>query len=319
VLDDLKEYLRRQTQERARLLQALGREQRQRLLELLIEDFFAGQRRTLMKWATLTGQSAQVDTGYIAQHMASVCLGVPGQGFKGKGVDLVDHTEVKSAAILGGVDRPRWNHNMGTLASDLKREAKGLDPAWASYLVTAPNVFYVLFDRVVGEADDDEDRRAALRVRAWCVDAKQDLAWRDLLERFVNGRTGDQYNLQLHPPVGYDDDIVVNTLGNLDFSDVKVLEARFRMPEATSGSVEIEWVKELPDSIRPVPGRTTPDEWKRGARPSRLEEASGRRADESVDLDELFPGLDLHAQLETADPVAPVVDELEPEPYSEEE
>lgn len=114
--------------------------------------------------------------------MASVTLGIPGQGFKGKGLDLVDESEVKSAALLGGVDRPRWNHDLGTVASDARRARRGLPPKWASYLIS-PQVFYVLFDPVHSAQLDSKGR--ALRVRAWCLDAQRDDAWRDLLERFV--------------------------------------------------------------------------------------------------------------------------------------
>jgi len=60
--------------ERRRRLRRLASGDKKRLLETLIGDFFVGQRATLLKWNALTGQSAQIDTGYIAQHMASVVL-----------------------------------------------------------------------------------------------------------------------------------------------------------------------------------------------------------------------------------------------------
>jgi hypothetical protein len=219
--------------ERRARLQALTRDQRRLLLEELISDFFVDQRQVLLKWSALTGQSAQIDTGYIAQHIASVTLGEPGQGFKGKGVDLADGGEVKSAALLSGVDRPRWNHDMGTLASDEDRSKRGLDPKWKTYL-EAPRIFYVLFDRAA-TAD------GKLRVRAWCVDPKRDDGWRDLFERFVQERSPSRYNLQLHPPIGRDDSLVVNTLGNLDFEELKVFEAVFGLPER-SEDFAVEWV-----------------------------------------------------------------------------
>jgi hypothetical protein len=36
----------------------------------------------------MTGQSALIETGYIAQHLASLLLAIPGQGFRGKGIDM---------------------------------------------------------------------------------------------------------------------------------------------------------------------------------------------------------------------------------------
>lgn len=302
---EMEELIRAQTEDRFARLQELDGQQRTALIELLITDFFVTLRRTLAKWATLTGQSAQIDTGYIAQHMASVTLGIPGQGFKGKGLDLVDESEVKSAALLGGVDRPRWNHDLGTLASDADRARRGLSPKWATYL-TSPQVFYVLFDPVHAEQLDPQGRE--LRVRAWCLDAQRDGAWRDLLERFIKNRTPGQYNLQLHPPVAYDDDIVVNTLGNLDMADVKVFEARFIVPSDPLKPLEgVNWLKPLPDSVLPVEGRTRGSPYVKGLHPSRLEGAA--EAGELKALDDLFPGLGLEGAIEAADPAAPLRDE----------
>lgn len=283
---EVENALRRAGEFRRRLLTTLTPEQRLSLLEALFVDFFVEQWRVLLKWAALTGQSAQIDTGYIAQHVASLVLAEPGQGFKGKGVDLLDGTEVKSASILSGVDRPRWNHNMGTLEQDAVRARKEppQSPTWTEYL-GVPTAFYLLFDRVVADGD-----AIVLRVRAWCIDAQKDKAWRDLLSRFVAGRTGRQYNLQLHPPVGYDDDLVVNTLGSLEFGGAKILEARI-FGLADAAEFRVEWVLSPPDVVRPTTGRTRPLPYSRDRdRPSRLSSA----ADVLPDLDtlaELLPEL----------------------------
>lgn len=286
--DDVEIALRRAVELRRNILREIGASDRQVLLEHLFEDFFVTQRATLLKWAALTGQSAQVDTGYIAQHVASIVLAEPGQGFKGKGLDLADGSEVKSAAILSGVDRPRWNHNMGTPSGDDQRRLRGLEPQWQSYL-SAPYVFYLLFDRV---RDPQLGSTVILRVRAWCVAAQQDIAWRDLLTRFIEGRAPKQYNLQLHPPVGYDDSIVVNTLGNLDMSPVKMLEARM-----TGLNVEdtfaIEWVQPPPATPYPITGRCLAlDYGGRGARPSRLNTAADVAPDFAA-IARLLPSVDI--------------------------
>lgn len=268
--------------ERRRRLSLLDIADRKRLIEELIEDFFVVQRATLLKWSALTGQSAQIDTGYIAQHMASVVLAEPGQGFKGKGVDLANGGEVKSAAVLSGVDRPRWNHNMGTPIDDRKRASRGLGPKWQAY-VDAPLVFYVLFDR-------DAEESSRLRVRAWCVDTQQDEDWRDLVIRFVEARGPDQYNLQLHPPIGYADDVVVNTLGNLDFVETKVFEVTFSVPITTDESLNLGWVMEPSDAYRA--GRTRKLEYGgRGARPSRIEGIDSHTLDDEAVIKRLFSSL----------------------------
>jgi hypothetical protein len=201
----------------------------------------------------LSPDSRRKSTPGIAQHVALIVLQEPGQGFKGNGLDLSDGSEVKSAAILSGVDRPRWNHEVGTLASDVDRRRRGEPPKAQNYL-KAPIIFYLLFDRLVDGVDDGQ---LVLRVRAWVVDAQNDRARRDLVARFVETRTPRKYNLQLHPPVGYDDSFVVNTIGNLDMADVKVLEAR--MTGLDPGErFHVEWVQKPAERVQPVSGRCTP-------------------------------------------------------------
>lgn len=248
---------------RRKILKSLTYEQKVILLEDLFVDLFGHQHVMLQRWAALTGQSAQVDTGYIAQFVASIVLGQPGQGFRGKGDDLADGSEVKSAANISGVDRPRWNHNLGSLADDAHRRSRGLPTAGEVYL-GVPYMFYLLVDRPHGVSDP-----APFRIRAWCIDAQQDGDWRALFETFLSSRAGRTYNFQLHPPVGYDDDVVVNTLGNLDFSDVLVFDARLSLADRDRPVTE--WYVPLPEQVFPVLGRTRALPYGgRGARPTRL-------------------------------------------------
>lgn len=238
----------------------------------------------MQKWAALTGQSAQVDTGYIAQFVASIVLQIPGQGFRGKGDDLADGSEVKSAANVSGVDRPRWNHNLGTLAQDAKRKAEGKPTAGDEYL-SSPHVFYLLADR---SASDTRVPRA-IRIRGWLVDAQRDQDWRSLLIEYLESRKPGQYNLQLHPPVGWDDDVVVNTLGNLDFAEVLLFDAS--VLHGANGAVSVEWKVELPENSIPVTGRTQRVPYGgRTARPSRLTDAGDLVAD-IARLPRLFPDI----------------------------
>jgi hypothetical protein len=265
------------------ILGSLTYEQRVILLEDLFVDLFGHQHVMLQRWAALTGQSAQVDTGYIAQFVASIVLGEPGQGFRGKGDDLADGSEVKSAANISGVDRPRWNHNLGSLADDDLRRSRGLSTAGDEYL-SVPYMFYLLVDRPHGVSNP-----APIRIRAWCIDAQQDTDWRTLFETFLASRAGRTYNFQLHPPVGYDDDVVVNTLGNLDFSDVLVFDARLSL--ADRNRPEIDWYVPLPTRVLPVAGRTRALPYGgRSARPSRLTDAADVVLG-TDDLGALFPGV----------------------------
>ncbi len=270
---------------RRAILAPLSRGQRMSLLEELFIDLFGASHVTLQKWGALTGQSAQVDTGYIAQFIASIVLGEPGQGFRGKGDDLADGSEVKSAANISGVDRPRWNHNMGKITDDAKRRADG-KPTSSEVYLSAPHLFYLLVDRPVGELISDEP--VPFRIRAWCLDAQQDEAWRDLVTRYVAQRSASQYNLQLHPPVGYDDDVVVNTLGNLDFADVLLFDARLSLTDRSTPSVT--WFKELPENFLPIVGRTKPLKYGDPMRPSHLTDAGDLVADATV-IAEHFPQL----------------------------
>lgn len=266
--------LQRDEQRAARLqaietnLRVLSAGQRRTLIEDLISDFFVDARATLVKWSKITGQSAQIDTGYIAQHLASMVLQTPGQGFKGKGVDLVDGSEVKSASIVSGVDRPRWNHNMGTVGDDRKREASGTKTKGFVYLNETPFLFYVLFDRVHDEVGVPTSR---LRVRCWCVNAGIDEAWRYLFSRYLETREGNTYNLQLHPPVGYDDSIVVNELGNLDMANCLVLDVRFQLP-SLGEKVHADWQVAKLDIPRDFDSACVERPYIPGGRPSRLED-----------------------------------------------
>lgn len=269
--------------QRRDLLQSLTLQQQTILLEKLFMEFFGDLHTTLQKWAALTGQTAHVDTGYIAQFVASIVLKEPGQGFRGKGDDLADGSEVKSAAIISGVDRPRWNHNMGTPAQDRDREKKGKDLASDEYL-ESPYLFYLLADR----SASDTNVPRAIRIRGWLIDAQKDRDWRALLLRYQDQKAEGQYNLQLHPPVAYDDDIVVNTLGNLDFAEVLVFDARV-LRSAEDASPTVHWVKPLEDDVVPQMGRTRAIAYGgRGARPSRLTGASDLVADIAV-VAHLFP------------------------------
>ncbi len=98
----------------AGILAALSHNQRMELAKELLNEQVSMQRIKLNHWSTITAQSAQIDTGYIAQHLVSLQTQIPGQGMRGKGDDLSDGSEVKSANFLDSLDKkgavaPRWN------------------------------------------------------------------------------------------------------------------------------------------------------------------------------------------------------------------
>lgn len=102
------------------VLKILTREQRMQLAKCLIEEQVIRQRSLLSHWSTITAQSSMIDTGYIAQHLVSLQTQIAGQGMRGKGDDLCDGSEVKSANFLDSLDKngataPRWNFTAVTV------------------------------------------------------------------------------------------------------------------------------------------------------------------------------------------------------------
>lgn len=102
------------------ILKLLSYEQRKQLAKSLIEEQIVKQRLLLSNWSTITAQSSMIDTGYIAQHLVSLQTQIAGQGMRGKGDDLCDGSEVKSANFLDSLDKngataPRWNFMANTI------------------------------------------------------------------------------------------------------------------------------------------------------------------------------------------------------------
>lgn len=82
------------------ILTTLSLEDRKNLAMQLLQEQVIEQREKLNYWSTITAQSSQIDTGYIAQHLVSLQTQIAGQGMRGKGDDLCDGSEVKSANFL---------------------------------------------------------------------------------------------------------------------------------------------------------------------------------------------------------------------------
>ncbi len=141
-----------------------------------------------------------------------------------------------------------------------------------------------LFDRVYDEGGAPTNK---LRVRAWCVEASVDEAWRTVIIRFLDQREGNRYNLQLHPPIGYDDDLVVNQLGNLDFASTLVLDVRFILT-AVGGLGQLDWRSARLEPNERAGGRAVLSEYALNLdRASRLEALDELRADPDLSGPEL--------------------------------
>lgn len=188
----------------------------------LIKELFVDQRKVMAKWSQITGQSPQLDSGYIAQHLISLLTGKRGSGWRGKGLDLDDGSEVKCASSVDGIDIPRWNHSF--------RSFQNIDK-W----LTAPNIYYVLFDI--------KPNSSLVRVRIWMITPSSDSSYETVLRAWaaLPGRKSD--NFQLHPPVSKDSNVATNECGNLE------LPLMF-LPEEDADKVVVKFFQEsgLPTS-----------------------------------------------------------------------
>jgi len=167
-------------------------EERVEYTHLLFDELFVDTWNQLVKWTEVTGQTPQPDSGYIAQHLISLLSGVEGSGMRGKGDDLADGSEVKTASAISGVDVPRWNHSV---SSEEKLEE------WFNL----PNVFYVLIDWTGNNL---------MRVRVWRVQPPDDENYRTLLQDWFDMDYSSS-NFQLHPPVGSKGNKVTKDVGDL--------------------------------------------------------------------------------------------------------
>jgi hypothetical protein len=170
---------------------------RKALAKSFIENVVLAQYRQLTGWQQVTEQTAQIDSGYLGQHLVSIVSGIPGRGrgSKGKGLDLTDGSEIKTASTLGGVDKPRWNH------SSLGNAAK-----CASYLAS-PAIYFVLFDTLA------KTEEFPLRIRIWRVAPATDRLFSAVVKTWAS--TASSGNFQLHPPCWQDGSLATNEAGNL--------------------------------------------------------------------------------------------------------
>lgn len=171
---------------------------RKALAKSFIENVVLAQYHQLTEWQKVTRQTAQLDSGYLGQHLVSLISGTPGRGAgsRGRGDDLIDTSEIKSASALGGIDQPRWNH------SNFKSKDKIDD-----YL-SSKFVYFVLFDTA------KRYEEFPLRLRVWRVKPKSDPAFVRVVRSWARAPTRSS-NFQLQPPRWQEGSRVTNLGGNL--------------------------------------------------------------------------------------------------------
>lgn len=173
------------------ILKSLLREERKILIKNLLNEQVVEQRKKLAMWSAFNAQTSQIDTGYIAQHLLSYITQIPGQGMRGKGDDLVDGSEVKSANFLDSMDKmgataPRWNFT--AITKEIMEKFLNYDKL---YLVSL-----------------DLNENSNFRIRVWKVDVTQHKVLR---ERYIlwmktlgypkfKAENKPSVNFQLFPP-----------------------------------------------------------------------------------------------------------------------
>lgn len=174
------------------ILKDLSLNDQKNLISQFLNEQVLEQRQKMHLWSTITNQPSQIDTGYISQHLVSLLVKIPGQTMRGKGVDLICGSEIKSANFLDSCDKkgyrnPRWNFCCSSKSSLSKfLEYKAL------YLVSF-----------------DFNKNHNIRVRVWSVCVKDHeslknryIEWLNELgfSKFSPYQSKKVANFQLFPP-----------------------------------------------------------------------------------------------------------------------
>lgn len=172
-------------------LKTINDQQRKELILKLIHEQVLDQRDKLRYWRDLTKQAAQIDTGYISQHLVSLVTSKYGTLMRGKGEDLEDGSEVKSANFLDSLDKkgavaPRWNFS----SNDIR--------IMELYL-NVPSIYLVSIDL---------NTKDLFRARVWKLDPRKHKVFNDRYKEWMKKlglpklkdprRPG--VNFQLFPP-----------------------------------------------------------------------------------------------------------------------
>lgn len=174
-----------------RKVDSLSPDARRELAAQLLQEQVVEARKHLHRWRDITDQPAQVDTGYVAQHLVSLVVGVPGDRMRGKGIDLIDESEIKGANFLDSLDKrgavaPRWNFPSN-------------DENTMIAYIEVPTIYLTCLDW------NSEGR---IRARVWALDPHQHLVFRQRYLEWVEHKgipklrdpRRPSANFQLFPP-----------------------------------------------------------------------------------------------------------------------
>lgn len=172
-------------------LKELTDEERRVFIIKLLQEQVLDQRGKLHFWRDLTKQAAQIDTGYVAQHLVTLVTSIPGSSMRGKGDDLEDGSEVKSANFLDSLDKrgavaPRWNFSSNDLQT------------MEAYL-NVPFIYLVSIDL---------NTKSLFRIRIWKLDPRKheifNARYKEWMKKLGIPKLSDPkrpgVNFQLFPP-----------------------------------------------------------------------------------------------------------------------
>lgn len=151
-----------------------------------------------------TGHPVPMDTRGWSQILASVLTGIKGLARK-KGADLDDGSDVKGANTWEAIDTPRFN---GVIKAGTKSATSGKIES----LDASPYLFLVLWDHAPDTGNP--------RCRIWCVRPPHDPLFRAMAQAwYAKVESGEirSTNFQLHPPRGWNSNVIRNRCGNLEY------------------------------------------------------------------------------------------------------
>lgn len=194
------------------VMNLLTHEERVQLAKIFLYEQIIVQRQSLATWGFVTGQAMQIDSGYIAQHLVSLIAKVPGQSMRGKGIDLMDGSEVKSANFLDSLDQknssnPRWNFPCNNMQDVLKFKDN-------------ENIYLVSIDL---------NTHGFFRIRIWKTSFKyhpvlnkryDEWITKLAIPKFNNKIKRQSVNFQLFPPASKTEDTFARHGNNRDFEKI---------------------------------------------------------------------------------------------------